>query len=249
MVKAILSRKDRLYQHGFIVHDDGGNVNFSRLKMRNAAAKNRRREREYGSERRFARRSGFRRGHFRRNDCRFGRGGFRLGAAVGAGEGDSVGAAVGSGEGDSVGAAVGSGEEIRSARPLVQGKGFRSAQLSVQGKEFRLAQLSVRGKGFPSVQLSASSVGRSTTTGGVHTWPSAASRVISSGDGWFKGQSSGRRASGFHDPFGLAWERCTPNPDTSRRSDSLRARLGSGRGIGRDGATVRGATVSAHCVS
>jgi len=25
MVKAILSRKDRLYQHGFIVHDDGGN--------------------------------------------------------------------------------------------------------------------------------------------------------------------------------------------------------------------------------
>ena len=72
MVKAILSRKDRLYQHGFIVHDDGGNVNFSRLKMRNAAEKPAA-KREYGSERRFARRSGFRRGHFRRNDCRFGR--------------------------------------------------------------------------------------------------------------------------------------------------------------------------------
>lgn len=70
MVKAILSRKDRLYQHGFIVHDDGWNVNFSRLKMRNAAEKTAA-KREYGSERRFARRSGFRRGHFRRNDCRF----------------------------------------------------------------------------------------------------------------------------------------------------------------------------------
>ena len=39
MVKAILSMKDRLYQHGFIVHDDGENVNFSHVKTKNAAEK------------------------------------------------------------------------------------------------------------------------------------------------------------------------------------------------------------------
>ena len=31
-----------------------------------------------------------------------------------------------------------------------------------------------------------------------------------------------------HDPFGQAWERCTPNPDTNRRSDSLRVRRDRG---------------------
>ena len=31
--------KDRLYQHGFIVHDDGENVNFSHVKTKNAAEK------------------------------------------------------------------------------------------------------------------------------------------------------------------------------------------------------------------
>ena len=39
MIKAILSMKDRLYQHGFIVHDDGENVNFSHVKTKNAAEK------------------------------------------------------------------------------------------------------------------------------------------------------------------------------------------------------------------
>ena len=39
MVKAILSMKDRLYQHDHIVHDEGENVNFSRVKTKNAAEK------------------------------------------------------------------------------------------------------------------------------------------------------------------------------------------------------------------
>ena len=172
-----------------------------------------------------------------------------VGAAVGSGEGDSVGAAVGSGEGDSVGAAVGSGEGVSVGVAVGSGEGVSVGATVGSGEGVSVGATVGSGEGVSVGSTVGASVGKTDNDG---RRPHMAKRRK-------QGDFVGRRVVQVN-PAGV--ERQVFMIHSVRHGNGARriqiptdeaiafaCAAGSGRGIGRDGATVRGATVSAHCVS